>query len=184
MQPEQTSRCGRCHDFGLWLTPQGLIAECPKLQLKLNDHKPLTPAAQIIRHAGLNLSRRGYKITRSNDFFVARVIAEGTSRAPVGRDHLLHRCFDWAGSQRLRHLHAAIEELRCEWHLPIGSRKTQPYGYWMILTPDEMAEWARSARSAPIKQLVNIRNAMKANFPELALQEEFDFAREFEEVLR
>lgn len=177
--------CPRCLDFGLWLTPQGIIAECPKLQLRLNDHAPLSAVAEIVRRAGLALARRDYRIIRRNDFVVAQLICEGTPNAPVSRQRLLHRC-EWTGSQQVRHLHAAVEELRGEWHLPIGSRKSEPYGYWMCRTSAEMQAWARSAWSAPVKQIRNIRNAMKANFPELLTQPEFDFVAEFvgEEVAR
>ncbi len=171
-------RCQTCNDLGLWLTPQKIIAVCPNLQLKYNDHSPLSTAAEMLRRAGEQMARRGYLIEHINDFRVARMLVRFSTKKPCGRQALIDSCFQWGGSQKLRHLHACIERLRGDWLLPIGSRKGVPHGYWFITDDKDFERWFASYTSAPKRQLSTAHAVAKAFFPAVARQ----IAFEFEEV--
>lgn len=168
--------CGRCNDLGVWLTPRGILGECPSLQLGHADHPPLGIAGEMMLRSGRAMAQREYQITQTNDFRVARALTRFQSDRPCTRQQLIDRYFDWAGSQKLRHLHACIERLRGEWLLPIGSRKSEPYGYWFITDEADFKRWVAAYKSAPIRQLSTAHAVAKAFFPEVAVQLAFEFA--------
>ena len=168
--------CQRCNDLGLWLTPQGIIAVCPNIQLGY-DHPPRSEASLAIERAGISLARRGITVSLSS-FRVARAIARFSTDKPCGREYLINHCMEWAGSQKLRHLHAIIEDLRCTWFLPVGSRKGLPHGYWICTDSTDFHEYFEAAKSAPIKQLTTLHGVAKANFPVFAHQLELEFPDE------
>ena len=169
-------KCQRCNDLGVWLTPRGILSECPSLQLGQNDHAPLGVAGEMLLRSGRAMAKREYVITHANDFRVARALTRYTTTAPCSRQLLIDRYFDWAGSQKLRHLHACIERLRGEWLLPIGSRKSEPYGYWLITDEADFSRWVAAYKSAPLRQLSTAHAVAKAFFPEVAHQLAFEFA--------
>lgn len=175
-EPLPTPRCGRCNDLGIWLTPRGILGECPSLQLRQNDHAPMGVAGEMLLRSGRAMAQREYVITHINDFRVARALTRQTAATPCSRQQLIDRYFDWAGSQKLRHLHACIERLRGEWLLPIGSSKKPPYGYWFITDEADFKRWVAAYKSAPIRQLSTAHAVAKAFFPEVAVQLAFEFA--------
>lgn len=173
-RPETPARCQKCQDLGAWLTPKGLIAECPDLQLGFNDHEPLSDAAKAIVRAGRQLAHRGI-IANELSFRVARMLARFDTNVPATREEILHAHFGWARTTKLRMLAHHVEELRSLWLLPVGSRKSPPHGYWIITDEADFKEWVKGATSAPIKQLTTIHAVARANFPVFAEQLELDF---------
>lgn len=169
-------RCGRCNDLGVWLTPVGVIAECPVLQLGQNDHAPLSDAAKTILRAGRLLAERKV-IANPNTFRIARALSRVTTDKPLSRQDLIDGYFQWSSnSGKLRELHSTIEELRSVWLLPIGSRKSMPYGYWIITDESDFRVWVRRSIAAPVKQLATIRAVARANFSERFVEQlELDF---------
>lgn len=170
----QPGRCSRCNTNGFWLTPMGIVTECPNWQLRYNDHPAPTPAAEAILRAGKRLQFAGLK-ANPVALDVARALTRGTTAEPVDRQTLLDRYFGWAASQRLRKFHHVIEELRSVWLLPVGSRKSKPHGYWLIVDEVDFREWVERTTSAPIKQLTTIHAVARANFPVFAEQLDFEF---------
>jgi hypothetical protein len=86
-------------------------------------------------------------------------------------------------ANQLRKFHAAIEELRRVWMLPIGSRKDSPAGYWIITDVKDFEEWINRSKSAPITQLTTIYKVAKRNFPIFAEQMELDIFNDAENDL-
>ncbi len=168
-------RCGKCYGLGAWLTPQGIVTLCPKLQLGHNDHPQPGEAAQKILRAGRQLQFRKL-IANDLAFRVARHLAvHGTTDEPVSRQDLIDQHFEYARSQKLRELHYVIESLRSVWLLPIGSRKGKPHGYWICITEADFREWVERAKSAPIRQLTTIHAVARTHWPVFAEQLELDF---------
>lgn len=173
-------RCTRCYDLGAWLTPKGIVTECPNLQLKLADHPEPNDAAKAILRAGRQLAYRGI-VANPIAFSVARRLAKATTADPVDRETLIDTYFEYARSQKVRHLHETIEQLRSLWLLPVGSRKSQPYGYWIITDEADFKDWVKRSTSAPIKQLTTIHAVARANFPVFAEQLDFEFWKDMAE---
>lgn len=175
-------RCGKCYGLGAWLTPQGIIAECPKLQLGHDDHPQPGEAAQMILRAGRQMQ---YRKVIANDlaFRVARHLAvHGTTAEPVTRQELIGQHFEYARSQVLRELHKVIESLRSEWLLPVGSRKHAPNGYWICVEERDFREWVERYNAAPLRQLTTSHRLAKAHWPHFAEQLELDFWNNVEPV--
>ncbi len=172
------SRCGRCGDLGVWLTPPGRIEICPAIQMG-NPHAEPNEAAQLVARAGRSLARREI-VANPNSFAVARAISRFTTAEPCPRQTLIDRYFVNAGHQALRHLHSAIEELRSVWLLPVGSRKSVPHGYWIITGEDDFREWAERSKGAAITVLSRISRLAKANYPVYAEQLELEFWRDMD----
>lgn len=167
------SRCGRCGDLGLWLTPTGKIEVCPRIQMR-EDHSEPNAAADLVARAGRSLAYREIK-ANPHAFNCARALTRFTTENPCPRQTLIDKYFQWGGSQSLRHLHYAIEELRSVWFLPVGSRKKVPHGYWILASEADFKEWFERTKQAPITQLSTIHRLAKANFPVFAEQMEFEF---------
>jgi len=171
----RNGRCTRCYSLGAWLTPKGVITECPNLQLGLADHPVLTDEARAILRAGRHLARRGI-IANDLSFRLARSLAlKASSNDPANRDDLIKQHFEWARSTKLRMLAHHIEELRGLWLLPVGSRKQVPHGYWIITDERDFKEWVTRSMAAPIRQLTTIHACARANFPVFAEQLELNF---------
>ena len=79
-----------------------------------------------------------------------------------------------------RDVKAAVEELRADWLLPIGSSRGAPHGYYWIRSAAEYLAWSRSYRAQAIQSLVTMHRLGAHNFAELAGQDSFSFAREIE----
>lgn len=174
------SRCGRCGDTGVWLTPAARIEVCPKIQLGERHNIP-NAAAQAIARAGKLLNFRGLT-ANPHAFNVARALTRFTSAAPCPRQKLIDKYFQWAGTQNLRHLHSAIESLRSVWLLPVGSRKKQPHGYWIITDEADYKSWFEETKTSPVTQLSMLHRNAKANFPIFAEQIELEFWNDVEPV--
>jgi len=168
-------RCGRCYGLGAWLTPMGIVTECPKLQLRLNDHPQPSAAAAAILRAGRQLQFRKL-VANDLSFRVARMLAGyGSTTRPVTRDEIADQHFEWARSTKKREIALVIEDLRSNWLLPVGSRKSQPFGYWIITDEADFRAWVTRSLAAPIRQISTIRAVARANFPVFAEQIELDF---------
>lgn len=166
--------CTRCSTTGIWLTPMGIVAECPNLMLKYNDHPPMNDAAEKVLHAGRNLARREI-IANPIQFAVARALTHFSTTDPAPRQELMDKHFSYSKSGRLREFHSAIEQLRRVWLLPVASRKNVSAGYWIATTQHDFAEWFDRTGKAPRTQLQTIFRLAKHNWPVYGEQIELDF---------
>lgn len=164
--------CDRCQNIGMRIGPTGMFEECPAIVVG-EPHAEPNPAGTVLRHFATVLKRRHIQ-PNSHAFEVARTLTRFTTAEPCSRELLLDTHFTWTSS-RLRKFHYAIEELRSVWLLPVGSRKEEPAGYWIITDVDDFAAWVTRAKAAPITQLSTIHRVARANFPLYAEQLELDF---------
>lgn len=164
--------CDRCQNIGMRIGPTGVFEQCPVVAVG-QPHAEPNPAGTILRHFA-DVLRRRHIAPNSHAFDVAKTLTGYTTAEPCPRDVLLDTHFTWTSS-RLRKFHHAIEELRSIWLLPVGSRKEEPSGYWIITDVDDFAAWADRYRSAPITQLSTLHRVARANFPLYAEQLELDF---------
>lgn len=164
--------CDRCQNIGIRISPGGSFETCPAIQVGAPHPEP-NPAGTVLRHFAGVLQRRGIT-PNSHAFDVARMLVRYTSTAPCPRDLLLETHFAWT-KNRLRKFHHCVEELRSLWLLPVGSRKEEPSGYWIITEVDDFSAWVERAKSAPITQLSTIHRVARANFPIYAEQLELEF---------
>ncbi len=168
--------CERCFDTGIWLTPRNEVAVCPRVQMR-EPHCEPNDAALILRRAANRLFQRKLWVNPLC-FMLARVLTNYTSAAPCSRVDLFDLFFadtNLLESNKLRKFHSFIEELRSIWLLPIGSRKIEPSGYWMITDLEDFKAWIARVKSAPITQLSTIHRVAKHNFPIFAEQLELEF---------
>lgn len=168
--------CPRCLDTGVWLSPRNEVLVCPKIQLG-EKHADANESSLILRKSA-NRMFREKKFIHAFEFELARVLTHYSNTFPCQRDHLFDFLFadtnlDFRG--KLRKFHSLVEALRKDWLLPIGSRKTDPSGYWIITELRDYKDWVNRARSAPITQLSTIHRNAKFNFPEFAEQLELEF---------
>ena len=177
--PSLDNRCSRCGDLGVWMTPAGAAAVCPVIQMG-QPHVEPNAAAKLIERATRSLAFRELPIL-TLPFEVARTLSYSTSSEPCDREYLLNKHFGWQSASRLRKFHYVIEELRSGWLLPIGSRKEEPFGYWIITDEADFKDWFERTRSAPIKQLSTIHKVARANFPIFAEQIELEFWKDMAE---
>lgn len=82
----------------------------------------------------------------------------------------------------VRSIKKAIEVLRKEWQLPIGS--TRDSGYYWMRTPADFIAWSRSYRNQAITSLTTLSRMQRRNFPELAGQTTLDFVDQIATELR
>lgn len=164
--------CLRCYDIGVWRTPQGDVQPCPVVQIGLS-HGELSPAAKMIVRA-TDLLRENNIPVHSLAFDIARNLSYYPSESPAQRTELLRVFFSYTRDPK-RKLMEVIEELRKVWLLPVGSRKEEPSGYWIITDADDFNAWVKRATAAPITQLSTIHRVAKRNFPVFAEQLELEF---------
>jgi len=167
-------RCRRCGDTGIWLTPMGVVTECPNLQLRFNDHPSLGPAAEMVLRSGRHVAGRGL-IASPHCFDLARALTKAHTAAPAQRDDLIKRHFAWSGAGKLREFHKFIEQLRREWLLPVASRKSDPAGYWIAVAQHDFADWLERTAKAPRTQLTTIFRLAKTHWPVYGKQLELEF---------
>jgi hypothetical protein len=172
-------RCTRCGDHGFWLTPMGIVTECPNLQLRFNDHPRPNDAAAKILLAGRQLARRDL-VANPKCLDVARMLTQFTTSDPCPRQQLIDKYFGYARATKLREFHSVIEELRRLWLLPVASRKNAPAGYWIAVDQKDFAEWVVRAQSAPKTQLTTIFRLAKAHWPVYGEQLELGFWQDME----
>lgn len=164
--------CTRCNNLGVWQTPQGDVQPCPTLLTHPAEHPAPSPAAEMIQRA-LEIAP---KPINSRTFQIAQTLSSFTSEKPCSRDRLLELYFSYLPMTpaQIRMLHHAIEELRRDWLLPVGSRKDEPAGYWIMTDQDDFAAWFTRSKAAPLTQLQTIHRVAKRNFPILAQQLELE----------
>lgn len=167
-----TPRCPACGDIGLELDATGTPTRCWRIKANAVHNEP-TPAGTVVASALENL-RRERQMINAHDLDVAKTLAKYTSAQPAKKERLIECHFSYSASS-LRLFHSAIERLRREWLLPVGSRKDRPSGYWIITEIGDFADWVDRAKSAPITQLTTIHRVAKRNFPVFAEQMELDF---------
>lgn len=172
--------CERCFDTGVWLTPLNAVEVCPKIQLG-EIHAETNKGADLIkRSTALLKANRTWISPQVFDF--ARILSNYTSENPCPRQSLDFYFFDGTNltaENKLRKLHGIVEELRKVWLLPVGSRKFEPSGYWIITELEDFKVWFNSVKAAPITQLTTIHKVAKHNFPVFAEQIELEFRNDF-----
>jgi hypothetical protein len=167
----QPADCDRCLDIGVRISPAGVFEPCPAIVLG-QTHGELSPAALMINRS----IHRGVA-PDSHLFDVARTLAAYSTAAPCSRFELIDRHFSYISgpeAQR-RKVSAAIEQLRDEWLLPVGSRKSKPAGYWIITEERDFEEWFERKKSQPIKELASLHRLARTYWPVFAEQLELEF---------
>lgn len=163
-------KCFECADLGFVLT-QNVKRSCWRRHAV--DHNPPNEAALMLDRALDHLAVR--KIVPDHFAFeIAKILTHHTSERPFEKGEILTTHL----AQTLRSFHNLIQELRQVWLLPVGSRKTKPYGYWIITDAAEFGEWLQREKSAPITQLAWISAVARRNFPLFAEQLELDIWQE------
>lgn len=172
--------CPKCFDTNIWLTPENLVRQCPMIP---GGHRAPNSAAQMVKRAARRLNELELWVNQSC-FDLARILTHYSTGKPCSRQSLFEHFFDGnhTESYKLRKFHSWIEELRTVWLLPVGSRKDEPSGYWIISDLEDCKNWLRHANAAPIKQLSTNWKVAKNNFPKLAGQKEFEFMNYLESV--
>ncbi len=161
-------KCYDCFDSGLVNHHHtlGVISHCPNCYSSLF----FSDASRKFQSVVLDLQQRGKEIDKSL-FFLAQTLTPFTSDKPVKREYL----DTWLKSTE-RQTKSNLARLQNEWLLPIGSRKHEPFGHWIITTETDFREWRREARQAAITRLTTIHRVERHNFPELSGQTKMDFA--------
>ncbi len=175
------SDCTVCLDTGFWLTPKGKVWDCPNVMLG-KPHVAENKAGQIVRRSAERLLLLGEEII-SQEFQLAQMLTRVDGEEPCPRSipiRFFYGDTNLTSAHSLRKLHSMIENLRKKWLLPIGGRKAEPSGYWVITELEEYKQWYRSVTSAPITQLSTIHKNAKHNFPHFAEQMELEFWRDLE----
>ena len=170
------SACHRCFDTGIWLSPQHDVLVCPESRIRKDHVEPNQASLMLHRAANLLSDKKIY--INSQVFDVARILTNYTAQKPCERDSLIEFYYaetNLTAANRLRKFHAIIEELRNVWMLPVGSRKFDPSGYWVITEIEDCKAWIKAATAAPITQLATVWRVARHNFPVLAGQSEFAF---------
>lgn len=163
------ARCFACSDLGFTFE-RGRLSDCWRIAAGA-AHVAASPSSLAVRRSVTELVDQGIHVS-PHLLLVARSLAFATSDRPITGRRLIELHFGHCKSP-LRELHEAIETLLRVWLLPVGARKSQPPGYWVITDADEFAEWLASARSAPIRRLDTIYRVARHNFPRLAGQQNF-----------
>lgn len=169
---DQVYGCPRCLDIGIRISPVGVFEPCPAIVLG-QPHGDPSPAALMIQRA---VTRRGVPAD-SHLFDVARTLAVFSTTYPCSRFELIERHFSFvSGSEaQRRKVSAAIERLRDEWLLPVGSRKGHPSGYWIITDEDDFEAWYQAKKAQPLKELTTLHRLARVHWPIFAEQLELEF---------
>ena len=173
--------CIRCADLGYWIEPTGTVSRCPSAELT-SIHNPPSPEQTIVARAIQRL-RRGKAAIELQAFEVLRHLVAFNSKRPCLRTDLVDLFFsygDRAPANQTRKLQSVIEQLRKIWMVPVGSRKDDPSGYWIITEAADFKIWFAHAAAAPITQLTTLHRLAKHNFPLFAEQMELDFFQDVE----
>lgn len=176
---EMVPRCFECADIGFTVAPDGVVSTCWRQRAGAQHNSP-GEAALMLERAVHNLRARKVAVDQ-HLFDVAKTLCRYTSAKPCKGERLIETHFAYSPAA-IRNLAAAIETLRKVWRLPVGSRRGDPTGYWMITDIDDFAEWVAAAKAAPITQLTTIHRVAKSNFPVFAKQMELDFVNELQPV--
>lgn len=166
--------CSQCYNSG-WIYSDQVLKRCCWGSRDLAIWKAMRQFAialsmQVVgpRHLIENLDLKA--------FDCARALICATARRPV-RGFTLAQ-FLGLGKGWEREIKAVIQTLRDEWHLPIGSLRVPPYGYYWISTPAEFLAWFEPMRSQAMSELKTAYRLMKRHYPALAGQFTFNFDEE------
>lgn len=168
--------CDRCFDTGIWLTPKNRVEVCPRIQIGAPHSEP-NPAAFIVRRAALRIAAMELWINPQT-FDLARLLSNFSSGDPCPRSEIFETFYgdtNLSYPNQLRKFHSLVEEMRRVWLLPVGSRKDEPSGYWIITDLDDFKTWIGRVKAAPITQLSTIHKVARHNFPHFAEQMELEF---------
>lgn len=168
--------CSRCFDTGIILTSENIVKLCP-----LEPYHDINDAAHNVRRAVLRIAEMQFWIN-PQAFDLARLMTNFSTENPCPRNEIFDTFYGdtlFSYQNQLRKFHSLIEELRTVWLLPIGSRKCEPSGYWIITELDDYKLWFKRATSAPITQLSTIHKNARHNFPHFAEQMELEFWEDF-----
>lgn len=158
-------KCFECLDTNLQIGLYGVQA-CDKCSgARLSRSNAATMLARVIFN---RLERK--QTVEPMLVQLARILTRFSSENPMPGAMLeVHLRLDYRTAKSM------IETLRRDYLLPIGSRKGQPNGYWIMTTATEFIEWDRQFRSSAISVFATSYRLMRANFPALAGQTSLDF---------
>lgn len=168
--------CDRCFDTGIWLTPRNEVAVCPRVQMRQPHSEP--NAASLILRRSTNLLFEKQIWIHAQAFDLARILTNYTSENPCPRQEIFDTFYCSTTlnyANQLRKFHALVEELQKIWLLPVGARKNEPSGYWVITDLEDFKKWVKHAIAAPITRISTIHRVARHNFPVFAKQIEFEF---------
>lgn len=171
--PQSAFRCDRCFDIGIRISPGGVFEPCPAIVLG-QPHAEPSPAALMIQRC---VTRRDVR-PDSHLFNVARTLASFSTQQPCSRFDLIDLHFSYSDkpeTQR-REVSHAIERLRSEWLLPVGSRKAKPSGYWIITDANDFEDWFNRKKSQPLNELATLHRLARHYWPVFAEQLELEFS--------
>lgn len=168
--------CDLCLNTGMTRTIKD-VTVCP-LGCSLQKNE----ASWLLFQSFARKSRIAEKDDQQIDFLafdIARILTRFSSEKPCPRRRLEELFFELHGKENHgdteRKIKGYIETLRHDWLLPIGSRKSDPCGYWIITDLEDFKNWYSSVTQAPITLLSTIHKVAKHNFPVFAEQMELDF---------
>ena len=157
--------CPECWDSTIAITPQGLVRCC---LAKGN----ISPAAEkLADFVWLSVEKKVEIDPRVLN--TARAIVTATVEQPISGFTLQALL-----RESPRNVKAAIETLRKEWLLPIGS--TRQSGYYWMRTAKDFLDWSRAYRAQAITSLATLYRMQRKNFPELSGQESIQFIQQIE----
>jgi len=167
--------CVRCFGTSMALNSDNIVEACTSL--KLLTH-PLPNEASLMLLRSLSLLKEKQIWINPQAFDLARLLTNFDSKTPCPRQEIFDTFYDattLSNQNQLRKFHALIEELRSIWLLPVGSRKTEPSGYWVVTELADFKEWFERVKAAPVTQLITIYKVARHNFPVFAEQMELKF---------
>lgn len=172
------AKCFECLDTNLEITLYGVQA----CQACVGARESRSHAATMLARIAFRRVEKGQPLDPML-IQIARILTFFTSEQPLpGAMIETHLRLDYRTAKKM------IETLRREYLLPIGSRKGDPNGYWIMTTAAEFIEWDRQFRSQAISLFATSYRLMRANFPHLAGQTSLDFTetvkQQIEEELR
>lgn len=171
------AHCQNCLDTGLfWAATPASPAHCDHCGAAAAELLH-SPAVQIFRQRTFDRMARQADIHPLH-FHLARALTLFSSEKPVLRE--------WLGKHfnlSERKTKDVVKFLKDNWLLPIGGRKRDPKGYWLIVTDAEFIEYERQARRTAISALATLYKMRRANFPRLAGQLALDFVEQVKQEI-
>lgn len=161
-------RCHSCGDLG-FVIEKNTLKHCWR-EFSTPEHNAPNEAANMLQGAIERLALNNYHFDPLV-FEVAKQLTYYTTTRPFDKERSLETHF----TMPLRSFMGIIETLRRVWLLPVGSRKSAPTGYWIIVDIDDFKEWVTRFKSAPSTQLATAAELARRNFPILAKQLELEF---------
>lgn len=164
-------KCYDCWDSTIIITPYG-PGKCITCLEHDNVSAPVHRLSEVVWR---RLEKK--QLVDQRALNAARAIVTATVELPISGPTLMGLL-----RESERGVKTAVEILRNEWVLPIGSTRQRGY-YWMLAAKD-FIDWARAYRSQAITSLTTLARMQRVNFPELAGQESLEFINQVTEELR